>query len=176
MLQELALVNSVNLTDAHGSTLLLIRSYEEARMAFAVISSINLFVIVSGIIVNATICYVMLRGKRYKRNSSNFFITHLSVVELVSRLLVFPLIVYFAVPATGVKTFQCKAISFFSKTSASAIIASLVVIAIDGHQKIGHPLKSLKSKRSFSHLFVSVGCMLPLCRALSLLAWIAFLF
>ena len=94
----------------------------------------------------------MLRGKRYKRNSSNFFITHLSVVELVSRLLVFPLIVYFAVPATGIKTFQCKAISFFSKTSASAMIASLVVIAIDGHQKIGHPLKSLKSKRKLFSL------------------------
>ena len=146
MSQE-ALVNSVNLTDAHGSTLLLIRSYEEARMAFAVILSINLFVIMSGMIINATICCVMLRGKRYKRNSSNFFITHVSVVELVRRLLVFPFIVYFAVPATGIKTFQCKALSFFSKTSASAIIASLVVIAIDRHQKIVHPLKSLKSKR-----------------------------
>ena len=87
----------------------------------------------------------MLRGKRYKRNCSNFFITHLSVVELVRRLLVSPLIVYSAVPATGIKTFQCKALSFFSKTSASAIIASLVVIAMDRHQKIVHPLKSLKS-------------------------------
>ena len=142
-----AFVSSVNSTDARGSILLLIRSYEEARITFAVILSINLLVIVWGIIVNVAISYVMLRGKRYKRNRSNFFITHLSVVELVHRLLVFPLIVYFAVPATGINKFQCKAVSFFSKTSASAIFVSLVVVAIDRHQNIVHPLKSLKSKR-----------------------------
>lgn len=137
----------INSSDTRGSTLLLIRSYEEARITFAVILSINLLVILSGIIVNAGICYVMLRGKRYKRNSSNFFITHLSVVELVYRLLVFPLLIYFAVPASGINMYQCKAISFFTKTSASAIFVSLAVIAIDRHQKIVYPLKSLKSKR-----------------------------
>lgn len=149
-----AFANNVTLTASlRGSTFLLIRSYEEARTAFALIFFTNLFVILLGIIVNATVCYVMLRGKRYKRNSSNFFITHLSVVELVYRLLVFPLIVYFAIPATGIKSFQCKALSFFSKTSASAIIASLVVMAIDRHQKIVHPLRSLKSKsKPFSHV------------------------
>ena len=73
-----------------GSTLLLIRSYEEARHVFAIILSVNSLILVLGIIVNAAICYVMLRGRRYKRNSSNFFITHLSVVELIYRLLVFP--------------------------------------------------------------------------------------
>ena len=130
-----------------GSTLLLIRSYEEARNVFAITLSINLLVIVSGIIVNAVICYVMLRGKCYKRNSSNFFITHLSVVELVYRLLVFPLIIYFAVPSSGINTFQCKAISFLSKTSASAIFVSLVAIATDRYQSIVHPLKKLKSER-----------------------------
>ena len=137
----------INSSDTRGSTLLLIRSYEEARITFAVILSINLLVILSGIIVNAGICYVMLRGKRYKRNSSNFFITHLSVVEMVYRLLVFPLLIYFAVPASGINMYQCKAISFFTKTSASAIFVSLAVIAIDRHQKIVYPLKSLKSKR-----------------------------
>ena len=141
-------INRINSTDTRGSTLLLLRSYREARIAFAVILSIYLLVILSGIIVNAAICYVMLRGKRYKRNSSNFFITHLSVVELVYRILVFPLIVYFAVPASGINMYQCKAISFFTKTSASVIFVSLVVIAIDRHQNIVHPLKSLKSKKT----------------------------
>ena len=140
-------IDSINSTDTRGSTLLLIRSYEEARIAFSVILSINLLVILLGITVNTAICYVMLRGKRYKRNSSNFFITHLSVVELVYRLLVFPLIIYFAVPASGINMYQCKAISFFTKTFASAIFVSLVVIAIDRHQNIVHPLKSLKSTR-----------------------------
>ena len=129
-----------------GSILLLIRSYEEARHVFAISLSVNLLIIVVGIIVNAAICYVMLRGKRYKRNSSNFFITHLSVVELVYRLLVFPLIIYFAVPASEINTFQCKVTAFLSKTSASAIFVSLVAIATDRHQSIVHPLKALKSK------------------------------
>ena len=129
-----------------GSILLLIRSYEEARYVFAISLTVNLLIIVLGIIVNATICYVMMRGKRYKRNSSNFFITHLSLVELVYRLLVFPLIIYFAVPTTEINTFQCKVTTFLSKTSASAIFVSLVAIATDRHQSIVHPLKTLKSK------------------------------
>ena len=129
-----------------GSILLLIRSYEEARYVFAISLSVNLLIIALGIIINATICYVMLRGKRYNRNSSNFFITHLSVVELVYRLLVFPLIIYFAVPATEINTFQCKVTAFLSKTSASAIFVSLVAIATDRHRNIVHPLKAFKSQ------------------------------
>ncbi|XP_078352215.1 neuropeptide FF receptor 2-like [Oculina patagonica] len=139
--------NSTSPSIDGGSTLLLIRSYEEARNVFAITLSINLLVIVSGIIVNAVICYVMLRGKCFKRNNSNFFITHLSVVELVYRLLAFPLIIYFAVPASGISTFQCKAIAFLSITSASAIFVSLVAIATDRYQSIVHPLKKLKSER-----------------------------
>ena len=129
-----------------GSTLLLIRSYEEARVAFAIIVSINLVVIVLGIIVNAAICYVMVRKKRYKRNGSNFFIMHLSVMELTYRFLVFPIIISFAVPTTGIKSIQCKAISFFSETCTSAIFVSLAAIATDRYQNIVHPLKTLKSK------------------------------
>ncbi|XP_078378150.1 RYamide receptor-like [Oculina patagonica] len=136
-----------NVFTGSGSTFLLIRSYEEARNVFAIVLSVNLLVIVSGIVVNAAICYVMLRGKRYKRNSSNFFITHLSVVELVYRLLVFPIIVYFTVPASEIKSTQCKFITFFAKTSASAIFVSLVAIAADRYLNIAHPLKTLKSER-----------------------------
>ena len=122
-----------------GSTLLLIRSYEEARVVFAIIVSINLVVIVLGIIVNAAICYVMVRKKRYQRNGSNFFIMHLSVMELTYRFLVFPIIISFAVPTTGIKSIQCKAISFFSETCTSAIFVR--------YQNIVHPLKTLKSKK-----------------------------
>lgn len=138
--------NATSKLASGGSTLLLIRSYEEARHVFAISLSVNLLIVVLGILVNATICYVMLRGKRYKRNSSNFFITHLSVVEMVYRLLVFPLVIYFAVPSSGINTFQCKVASFLSKTSASAIFVSLVAIATDRYQSIVYPLKALKSK------------------------------
>ena len=145
-----------------GSTLLLIRSYEEARIVFAVILSINMAIIVLGIIVNASICYAMLRGKRYKRNTSNFFIMHLSVMELVYRFLVFPIIILFAVPSLGITTVQCKALSFFSETCTSAIFLSLVVIAIDRYQNIVHPLETFKSKRKP----VLLVCLVWLCAAI----------
>ena len=146
MVQNVSSINISTYTSS-GSTFLLIRSYQEARNVFAIVLTINLLVIVSGIIVNAAICYVMVRGKRYKRNNSNFFITHLSVVELVYRLLVFPLIIYFAVPATEIQSFQCKVITFFSKTFTSAIFVSLVAIAADRYQNIVRPLKTLKAER-----------------------------
>ena len=130
-----------------GSTVLLFRSYKEAKNKFRIIVSINLVAIVLGIIVNAAICYVMLRGQRFKRNGSNFFIMHLSVMELIYRFLIFPIIITFAVPTLGIKSVQCKAITFFSKTCASAIFVSLVAIAIDRYQNIVHPLETLKSKK-----------------------------
>ena len=130
-----------------GSTLLLIRSYSEARNLFALSLSINLLLIVLALTVNAFICYIMIRGKRYKRNRSNLFITHLSMVELVYRLLIFPLLIYLAVPSSRIQSFHCKVVSFFSRTSASAIFVSLVAIAADRYHSILHPLKNLKSKR-----------------------------
>lgn len=139
-----------------GSTLSLIRSYQEARNVFAISLSLNLLLIVLGIIVNAIICYVMLRGKRYKRNSSNLFITHLSVVELVHRLLIFPILISFAIPASGIQSFLCKVVSFFSHVSASAIFVSLVAIAADRYQNIVHPLANLKSNRKPSLLLIVV--------------------
>jgi len=44
--------------------------------------------------------------------------------------------------------YQCKATSFFTKTSASVMFVSLVAIAIDKHQDIVYPLKNSKSKRN----------------------------
>ena len=110
-----------------GSTFLLIRSYDEARNLFALFLTINLFLILFALIVNASICYIMIRGKRYKRNRSNLFITHLSVMELIYRFLIFPLLVYLAVPSSGIQSFHCKVGSFFSSTSASAIFVSLQI-------------------------------------------------
>ncbi|CAH3034486.1 unnamed protein product, partial [Pocillopora meandrina] len=139
-----------------GSTFLLIRSYDEARNLFALFLTINLFLILFALIVNASICYIMIRGKRYKRNRSNLFITHLSVMELIYRFLIFPLLVYLAVPSSGIQSFHCKVASFFSSTSASAIFVSLVAIAADRYHNILHPLENLKSKRKPTLLLSAV--------------------
>lgn len=140
----LDMANKINI---EVSTLLLIRSYKEARTRFPAILSINLIIILLGVIVNAVISYVMVREKRYKRNRSNFFITHLSLLELVYRLLVFPVMISLEIPSSEPSTFQCKAKSFFSETCASAIFLSLVAIAMDRHQNIIQPLETLKSER-----------------------------
>lgn len=130
-----------------GSTLLFLRSYDEAKSAFGVILFLLSALIILGIIVNAFICYVMLRKKRYQRNGSNFFILHLSLMELVYRFLVFPVIIWLTVPSSTMTTVQCKTISVFSHTFSSAIFPSLVAIAMDRYQNIIHPLETLKSKR-----------------------------
>ena len=55
--------SSVTAKHAPGLTLLVFRSYEEARIVFAVILTINVVVIVLGMTVNTDISFVMLRGK-----------------------------------------------------------------------------------------------------------------
>ena len=139
-----------------GSIVLLLRAYREASGVFAIILSVELLLIVSGIFVNGAICLLMFRGKRYRRNTSNFFILHLSVTELFYRLVVFPIVVYFAVPTSDIENLQCKLLAFFSSTCSSATFASLTAIAVDRFQNIVHPLKSLKSKRKPHWLLVAV--------------------
>ncbi|XP_074631982.1 neuropeptide FF receptor 1-like [Acropora palmata] len=130
-----------------GSIFLLLRSYEEAKIAFMAILTVNLVVIILGIIVNVAICLVMLRKKRYQRNGSNFFILHLSVTELVYRLLVFPILIWLAVPSSAITTPLCNVLTIFSHIFGSVVFPSLVAIALDRYQNIAHPLKSLRLKR-----------------------------
>ena len=56
--------------------LVLFRLHKEAHASFPNILSIAMVLIALGIIVNGAICFVMLRGKRFKKNTSNFFILH----------------------------------------------------------------------------------------------------
>lgn len=125
----------------------MIRYDTEERSWFSIFLPINVLLIVLGIIVNLAICFVMLRKNRYRRNTSNLFILHLSVTELVYRLLIFPVVIYIAVQTSGVSSIHCKLISFISETCGSAILVSLVAIAIDRYQHIVHPLGSFKSKK-----------------------------
>lgn len=125
----------------------MIRYDTEERSWFSIFLPINVLLIVLGIIVNLAICFVMLRKNRYRGNKSNLFILHLSVTELVYRLLIFPVVIYIAVQTSAVSSIHCKLISFISETCGSAILVSLVAIAIDRYQHIVHPLGSFKSKK-----------------------------
>ena len=94
------------------------------------ILTVNVVVIILGIIVNVAICLVMLRKKRYRRNSSNFFILHLSVTELVYRLLVFPILIWLAVPSSAITTPLCNVLTVFSHIFGSVVFPSLVAITL----------------------------------------------
>ena len=103
-----------------GAIILLIHSRKVSVISFSTILSMAVLLILLGICVNGVICLIMFRGSRYKRNTSNFFILHLSVTELIFRLLVFPLVIYFLVPATIVENIHCKALTFVSTVFTSA--------------------------------------------------------
>ena len=147
--------NSLNpsiTADDTGVLILLIRSRKEAQLWFSSILSIAMFLFVFGIVANGVICFVMLRGKRYKKNTSNFFILHLSVTDLVLRLLIGPIVVYSLVATSKIESIQCKFLSLFSNTFASATFISLAAIATDRYQNIVYPMKALKSRRKPVHL------------------------
>ncbi|KAK2567889.1 Pyroglutamylated RF-amide peptide receptor [Acropora cervicornis] len=130
-----------------GLTLLIFRSYNEKKLAFAISLSISAILITLGIIVNVAICFVMLRKKRYLRNCSNFFIMHLSGMELVYRFLVFPILIRLTAPSSAITNNQCKTTAIFYYAFASAIFPSLLIIAVDRYHSIIHPLETLKLKR-----------------------------
>ena len=139
-------------TDNAGILVLLIRSRKEAQLWFSSTLSIAIFLFVVGIVANGVICFVTIRGKRYKKNTSNFFILHLSVTELVLCLLIFSIVLYFLITTSEIESVQCKFLSSFSNTFASATFISLAAIASDRYQNLVYPMKALKSKRKPVHL------------------------
>ena len=112
--------------DKEGAIVLLIRSRKEVPPSFSTILSIAMLLVVLGVILNAAICFVMLRGKRYKKNTSNFFILHLSTTELVIRLLIGPIVVYSLVTTTKIESIQCKFLSLFSNSFTTFHLIFLV--------------------------------------------------
>ena len=139
-------------TDNTGSIVQLLHSKKEAPISFAVIWSVATVFILLGVIVNGTIRFVMLRGKRYRRNTSNFFILHLSVTELVVRLLIFLTVVCSLFATWEIESVQCKFLRLFSTSFSSAIFLSLAAIAFDRYQNIIYPMNALKSNKNPVHL------------------------
>ena len=137
--------------DNTGVLILLIRSRKEAQLWFSSILSIAMFLFLFGIVTNGVICFVMLPGKRYKKNTSNFYILHLSVTDLVSRLLISPIVLYSVVTASKIESIQCKFLSLFSNTFASGTFISLAAIATDRYQNIVYPMKALQTKTKLLH-------------------------
>ena len=92
-----------------GSTVVIIRSYNQ----FTSLCSIFFFCKPSAYCFGdhfkrGDLLVIPVRKKRYQRNSSNLFILHLSVTELVYRLLVFPVVIYLSVSGMEMKSIHYK--------------------------------------------------------------------
>lgn len=107
------------------------------------------FLIFTGIVINATVCGVMLKNKCVLKNLSNFFVFHLSVADLIFRVLtVGPLIYLSTVFSAKEGTVPCKLLHFFSSACGAAFFVSLLVISVDVYRDAAYPLKGLMSRRT----------------------------
>ena len=128
---------------------MLLMSCETAKQ-IAKMSEVTAFcLIVLGIVINATVCAVMLLNKCVLKNLSNFFVFHLSVADLIFRLLtVGPVIYLSAVYNTNKSAIPCKLFHFFSSACGAAFFVSLVVISADVYRDTASPLKGVMSART----------------------------
>ncbi|XP_031564018.1 neuropeptide FF receptor 2-like [Actinia tenebrosa] len=133
----------------HGrSVLVLVDFWQAAPTVFIAITCLYILLIITGIVLNTLVCYVMIKSKRYLKNISCFFITHMAAVDLFCRVVLIPVVVYMSLPTKAVQSpIPCKISTFVSNSCAGAIFGSLVVIAIDRYRNIVHPLRSLKKEK-----------------------------
>ncbi|XP_022789384.1 neuromedin-U receptor 2-like [Stylophora pistillata] len=134
---------------------------------FLLISFSLLALVVLGVIANVKVCSVLVRGRRFKKHLSNFMLFHLSITDLIYRLIVIP--GYLAAKYFPVKTrseLSCKVAYTCLRAVYTAVFTSLVVIAFDRYQSITKPFKRLRRKpKLFLWIFVVWGystvCALP---------------
>ena len=123
--------------------------------------------VICGVIANVQVCRVLVRGRRFKKHLSNFMLFHLSITDLIYRLVVVPGFVaakYF--PVRNRSELFCKFADTCLYTVFTAVFSSLVVIAFDRHQSITKPFQHLRRKPKFFRWILvvwgySTVCALP---------------
>ena len=129
---------------------------DNAKQLARTSESLCFLLIFIGIVINASVCGIMLRNKIVLKNFSNFFVFHLSVVDLVFRLLTVRPLIYLSVVYTADNEhIPCKLFQFFSSICGAAFFVTLVVISVDVYRDASSPLKGLMSRRA-PFLVVSV--------------------
>jgi len=107
------------------------------------------FLIFLGIVINATVCGIMICNKCVLRNLSNFFVFHLSVVDLIFRLTTVGPLIYLSTVYTREQAgIPCKLFHFFSAICGAAFFVTLVVISVDVYRDAASPLKGIMSRRT----------------------------
>ena len=121
---------------------------DNARQLARSSESLCFVLIFIGIVINASVCGVMLRNKIVLKNLSNFFVFHLSAVDLVFRLLTVGPLIYLSVVYTSDKEdIPCKFFQFSSSICGAAFFVTLVVISVDVYRDASSPPKRLMSRR-----------------------------
>ena len=121
---------------------------DNARQLARSSESLFFVLIFIGIVINASVCGVMLRNKIVLKNLSNFFVFHLSAVDLVFRLLTVGPLIYLSVVYTSDKEdIPCKFFQFSSSICGAAFFVTLVVISVDVYRDASSPPKRLMSRR-----------------------------
>ena len=122
---------------------------DTAKLIARISEGLVFSLIILGIVINATVCGIMLRNKCVLKNLSNFFVFHLSVVDLIFRLMtVGPLIYLSTVYTTEEAAIPCKLFHFFSAACGAAFFVTLVVISVDVYRDAASPLKGLMKRHT----------------------------
>lgn len=113
-----------------------------------------LFLVIIGVLANITVCSVLMRNRRFKKHISNFMLFHLSITDMVYRLIVVPAqLIALVLPIQNKPVLLCKLSKTLSHTVHTAVFTSLVVIALDRQQSIMRPFKRLGHNPKF-YLYV----------------------
>ena len=119
-------------------------------------SAFLLFLVILGVIANITVCAVMMQGRRFKKHLSNFMLFHLSITDIVYRLIVVPgQLIASLLPMRNKNVLLCKVTKTLLFSVHTAVFTSLVLIALDRHQSITKPFQRFGRKPSF-YLYVMV--------------------
>ena len=104
----------------------------------------NSVFLVLGLVSNLFVCYIMTRSKLTGKSISNFYIFHLSVAEVIYRIVLSVLKIFMSVTDYRlISDDQCKAMEFFSHATCAAVFILLAGIAMDRKTQIITPLKNL---------------------------------
>ena len=115
-----------------------------------------LFLVVIGVLANIAVCSVLVRDRRFKKHISNFMLFHLSITDMVYRLIVVPAqLIALMLPIQNKPALLCKFAKTLTNAVHTAVFSSLVVIALDRQQSITKPFKRLGHNPKF-HLHVLV--------------------
>lgn len=123
------------------------RFSEEMETFYGVLYVLRQIFLITGMISNLFVCFVMMKKKVQRKTLSKFFIFHLASADIVFRILGIYEIVAQKLSGDGsISQSHCKVIVFFQYTCEAVLFALLAGIAVDRSKNIIHPLNSFKHK------------------------------